>query len=140
MPIIIPRRWANKFRRGLLLIGIGLVVLISIVIWEAYPYFLSFSAQFRRSKPALEAYATKVMANGPAALASPPSKLGYFHVLKMESLPNGFLFQSDYGNPFDWDGIAYSTTPLPEYDNDGSGQTKQIFTPIEGNWYEVFRP
>ncbi len=120
--------------------AIGFVILVPIVIWEVYPYFLSFSTQFHHSKPALEAYAAKVMANGPAVLASPPAKLGYFHVLKMEPLPNGFLFQSDYGNPFDWDGIAYSTTPLPDYDKDARGETKQIFKPIEGNWYEVFRP
>jgi hypothetical protein len=36
-------------------------------------------------------------------------------------------------------GLAFSTEPLPEYDKDSKGETKQIFTPVEGNWYTVFR-
>jgi hypothetical protein len=118
---------------------VGGIVLLSIVAWFAFPYF-SFAEQFRRSKPALNAYAARVAAPGSSALAKPPARLGYFSVEKVEPLPHGFLFESDFGGMFDWNGIAYSTEPLPRYDEDAAGKVKQVFTPIEGNWYEVFRP
>jgi hypothetical protein len=114
------------------------LVLLIIGGWFAYPYF-SFRERFRRSKPALEAYAARVREAGSAAINAPPRRLGYFDVLKMEPLPHGFVFESDYGNPFDWLGIAYSTEPLPEYEYNAAGDVKQIFEPIEGNWYTVFR-
>ena len=132
----------RRVRRVIAVVVGGLVgglVLVCVATWFAYPHF-SFPEQFRRSKPALNAFAANVTASGSTALARPPSRLGYFKVLKMEPLPHGFLFQSDYGNPFDWLGIAYSTQPLPEYDKDPAGVVKQVFTPIEGDWYEVFRP
>jgi hypothetical protein len=59
-------------------------------------------------------------------------------VLKVEPLPHGFLFQHDSGHPFDWCGIAYSEEPLPTEEKLANGQT-QVFTPLEGKWYDVWR-
>jgi hypothetical protein len=115
------------------------VILLGVSAWFVYPY-LSFKEMFRRSRPALDAYAQQVTASNSIAIVNPPRRLGYFNVLKVESLPQGFLFQSDFGNPFDWCGIAYSTTPLPHFESNAAGEVKQMFTPIEGNWYDVFRP
>jgi len=120
-------------------IAVVAVLLFGIAAWYAYPYF-SFTERFRRSKPALDAYAAQVGRLGPTSLAKPPSRIGYFNVLKAEPLPHGFVLQSDYGNPFDWDGLAFSTARLPKYDDDETGNVTQIFTPLGGNWYEVFRP
>jgi hypothetical protein len=119
-------------------------VLVTLILggvgtWTVYPYF-SFAEMFRRSRPALDAYAARVTAPGSAALSSPPKRLGYFNVLKVGALPNGFLFQHDQGNPFDWNGLAYSTTPLPQVEKGPAGEVKQVFTPRGGNWYDVFRP
>jgi hypothetical protein len=143
------KRVTDKLRRALawgkahrsLLAKTAVVSLLFAVAlgWIVYPY-LSFDEAFRRSRPALEAYAEQVKKNGPATLQSPPAKLGYFKVNKVEALPHGFLFQSNYGNPFDWDGIAYSTAALPRFDDDSAGKTKQVFEHIDGNWYSVFRP
>jgi hypothetical protein len=122
-------------------IGLALLVMLGGVSYVVYPY-ASFSARFRRSRPALDAYAAQVAAKGSSALASPPARLGYFHVGKIEPLPNGFLFQSSDGDggPFDWSGLAYSTSALPKYDLKPDGSVKQAFAPIAGNWYDVFRP
>ena len=125
--------------RRLLGVGAVAILLLGLAAWQVYPY-LSFSERFRRSKPALDAYAKQVAASGNASLKTPPHSLGYFHVLSAEPLPNGFILESDYGNPFDWDGLAYSTVKLPDEDVDPKGNVKQVFEPIEGNWYTVFRP
>lgn len=119
---------------------VGAVMILCAVGWQAYLYLLPFPEKFRRSKPALDAYAAKVAAVGPSALAKPPSRIGDFNVLKAEPLPHGFILQSDYGNPFDWDGLAYSTAPLPKYELDAKGGIKQVFTPMDDNWYTVSRP
>ena len=126
--------------RLLFVVLVGALLGLCAVAWQAYLYFMPFPARFRRSKPDLDAYAAKVTAAGPSALAGPPSRIGYFNVLKAEPLPHGFILQSDYGNPFDWDGLAYSTVPLPQYENDAKGEIKQVFTLVQGNWYTVFRP
>jgi hypothetical protein len=89
-----------RHRRIPIILIVSAVVLFCVSAWFAYPY-VSFKERFRRSRPALDSYAAKVAASGPAALANPPSQLGYFKVVKMEPLPGGFLFQSDFGNPFD---------------------------------------
>jgi hypothetical protein len=126
------RAWINR-RGTILVLIVGTLSLAALGAWAVYPYF-SFTERFRRSKPSLERYATQVNAPGSAALSDPPRRLGYFNVMKTEPLPHGFLFQSDYGNPFDWSGIAYSTQPLPH------GDGHNYFIPIEGNWYSVDRP
>ena len=118
----------------------AVVLLAGIGAWSAVPYVVPFETLFRWSKPSLDAYAAKVMAPGSTALANPPSRLGYFNVIRTETLPHGFLFQHDSCNPFDWCGIAYSTEPLPEQEKDAKGEVKQKFTPLGGNWYDVFRP
>ena len=115
------------------------LVLLAVAGWITYPYF-SFQERFRRSKPALDAYAARVNATGTVAINAPPGRLGYFNVLKVEPLPHGFLFQSDYSNSFDWVGIAYSREPLPESEQDAAGNEKQVFKLIQGRWYTVFRP
>jgi hypothetical protein len=129
----------SRILRWLIPIALAIVVLGGVGAWVVYPYF-SFAEMFRRSKPALDAYAAQVAAPGSTALASPPKRLGYFAVLKVEPLPNGFLFQHGQGHPFDWSGLAYSSTPLPQYEKDAAGEVKQVFTPLGGNWYDVFRP
>jgi hypothetical protein len=118
----------------------ALVVIFVAVAWQADAYLMPLGRRFARSKAALDAYAAQVAAAGPAVLASPPSRIGYFRVLKAEPLPHGFVLQSEFGNPFDWDGLAYSTAPLPQYDHDAKGEIKQVFTPVQGCWYTVFRP
>jgi hypothetical protein len=129
----------KRILRWLVPIAFVAAAIGGIGVWIVYPYF-SFAEMFRRSKPALESYAAQVMAPGSNALMSPPKRIGYFGVLKVEPLPNGFLFQHDQGNPFDWNGLAYSTNPLPEVEKDSTGKVKEIFTPLGGNWYDVFRP
>ncbi len=113
--------------------------MLGLAAWFAYPHFF-FKESFRRSKPALDAYAAQVTAPGSTALEKPPPRLGYFNVLKVGPLPHGFLFQHDAGNPFDWIGLAYSVEPLPREEKDEAGEVRQMFIPIEGNWYDVFRP
>lgn len=116
------------------------VVLLALVGWQAIPYVIPFETLFRWSKSDLDAYAADVMKSGPTALSNPPSKLGWFHVVKMQPLPHGFLLQHDSCNPFDWQGIAYSEVPLPREEKDSKGDVYQLNTPLGGNWYDVFRP
>jgi hypothetical protein len=116
----------------------AVLVALGVGAWVAYGYS-SFDERFRRSRPALDAYAARVTTEGTAMLAAPPRRLGYFTVLKAEPLPHGFLFQSDYGNPFDWTGIAYSTERLDGFVPGPTAGTGTVFTPIDGNWYSVFR-
>jgi hypothetical protein len=97
-------------------------------------YYYSFEARFDRSKAALEAYAASVESGDRSAPISIPRKIGDFTTGDAERLPHGFLFFCDYGNPFDANGIAYSTEPLPN-EEDGN----DFFTRIEGNWYQVWR-
>ncbi|MCE9588908.1 MAG: hypothetical protein K8S99_00105 [Planctomycetes bacterium] len=131
-----------KQKRIFIIVAVVALLLI-IAGWRVYSdisnALLSFEERFRLSRPALDAYPAQVKASGPASLANPPSTISYFNVLKVEPLPHGFLFQSDYGNPFDWGGIAYSTEPLPKYAKTAN-HGEQVFEPIEGNWYTVFRP
>ncbi len=125
----------------LLTFGLAAVVIIGAYgAWQAIPYVVPLDTLFRWSKPDLDAYAAKVMAPGSTALANPPKRLGYLNVLTVEPLPHGFLFQHDSCNPFDWSGIAYSEHPLPYDETDSSGKVMQIFRPLGGNWYGVFRP
>lgn len=125
--------------RRLIVIAAVAVLSLGAAAWLVYPY-LSFNEMFRRSKSALDAYARQVAANGKDLLKTPPHSLGYFHILGAEPLTHGFVLQSDYGNPFDWDGLAYSTTKLPNEETDSKGNVTQVFEPIKGNWYTVFRP
>jgi hypothetical protein len=94
-----------------------------------------FETRFRRSRPALEAYAAQVMATDPASpVPQPPARLGAFQAGSAERLPHGFLLFCDYGHPLDANGIAYSTEPPPS-NPDG----RDHFKHIEGNWYTVWR-
>jgi hypothetical protein len=134
-------------RRRLLLLKVALalaaVVLIGVVaagilVWRDLS--MPLSERFNRSRSALDAYAAQVSQSGAIALSHPPSRIGSFRILKAEPMTNGFVLQSDFGNPFDWCGLAYSSAPLPQYDKDAKGKIKQVFMPLGGNWYEVFRP
>ena len=133
-----PRTFGRRRVRFVILVGT--VVILSVAAWQIYSYLLSFDGKFRRSKPALDAYAATVLTVGPSVLASPPSQIGHFRVLSAQPLPHGFVLESDYGNPFDWNGLAYSTVPLQQFDKDANGKVTQVFTVIQGNWYTVFRP
>ena len=130
--------WIKAHARFLVATAIVFLLIAGVLAWMAYPY-VSANEAFRRSRPELEAYAARVRTEGPAALKSPPRELGYFRVYKIESLPHGFLFASDYGNPFDWTGIAYSTEPLPREERDAEDELQQSFLHIDGNWYWVER-
>jgi hypothetical protein len=137
-----PRK--RRILRTLIAIFVAIVFLGGIATWMAYPriltYTLSSDELFRRSRPALDAYAIQVMAPGSTALTNPPKRLGYFNVISTAPLPHGFVFQHDSCNPFDWCGIAYSTEPLPEEDKDAKGKVIQLFRPLGAKWYDVFRP
>jgi len=115
----------------------ALLAATAIAAWYSYPYF-SFSERFRRSKPALEQWAAQFTATGSTDLNA-PCRIGYFKILKVETLPHGFILQHNAGNPFDWNGLAYSTELLPREEKNTQGEVRQIFTPLEGNWYDVFR-
>jgi hypothetical protein len=70
-----------------------------------------------------------------SAIPQPPKKLGKFLTGKAERMPHGFYFYCDFGNPFDANGLAYSTEPLPSNLNHS-----EYFTRITGNWYTIWRP
>ncbi|MGC4032518.1 MAG: hypothetical protein QM754_12460 [Tepidisphaeraceae bacterium] len=132
-------RLRYKFRRWHVIPALAGVALAVAAAWIGYGY-VSFAEQFRRSEAALNGFAARVMANGPGTLQKAPAELGYFEVRNPEPLPNGFLFASNFGGPFDWNGLAFSTTPLPDVEADSDGQVRQTFKHVKGNWYEVFRP
>lgn len=94
--------------------------------------------RFRASRAEFDAYADRVMAAAPdQPILQPPRSLGKFAAGNAERLPHGFLFFADYGHPLDANGFAYSTEPLPEHEKiDGHSHR---FTPIEGNWYFMWR-
>lgn len=123
-----------KLKRAIILCAV-LFTLVGGVLWyvdlrQSFPY------KFKRSKPALEAYATQVMAsNSHLPIVQPPPRLGAFDTGKAERLPGGFLFFCDYGHWLDANGIAYSTVPLPRVDATGH----DFFEHIEGNWYQFLR-
>ena len=124
--------------RKLILLFAAVTFLLTVSGWLLYPY-ISFDESFRRSKSDLMTYANRVTIEGPRVLAAPPHRLGYFNILRAETLPHGFILQCDYGGPFDWNGLAYSAQPLPMYENDAAGELVQMFTPIGDQWYKVFR-
>ena len=124
-------------RRSLVaaLILLVLLALLGAAGWFGTSYF-SFESGFERAKPALEQYAAEVLASDPSRpLPPPPARLGAFTARGAERLPHGFLFFCDYGNPLDANGLAYSTEPLPSAAAGG----RDFYTPIEGNWYRVWR-
>jgi len=63
-----------------------------------------------------------------------PPRIGEFRTTGAERLAHGFLFFCDYGNPFDANGIAYSTEPLPE-----NIDQNDYYTHVDGNWYSFWR-
>jgi hypothetical protein len=114
--------------------GLALLLVVTAAGWYAAWYY-SFDSRFARSRPALEAYAAEVMASDPATpIHQPPRHLGAFETGRAERLPHGFLFFCDYGNPFDANGIAYSTEPIA---NSIGG--RDFLTHIEGSWYTIWR-
>jgi hypothetical protein len=127
------------------LVGWALIVLLIAAGWFA-SWYVSFDRRFTRSKSALEALAAEVMATDPATPLVLPPTVGDFSASNAERLPHGFLFRCDYDNPFDWNGIAYSTEPLtdelvrPDHGSgdDGLNHTT-FFRHVEGNWYKAFR-
>ncbi len=136
-----------QLRRPRPLIKIALVVtaltlvcfvVVGFLVWRDFS--MPLSVRFNRSRSALDAFAAQVSQAGTITLSHPPSRIGSFNILKAEPMKNGFVLQSDYANPFDWCGLAYSSAPLPRYDKDAKGDIRQVFTPLGGNWYDVFRP
>jgi hypothetical protein len=127
-------------RRRVLIAGLAMLVLLAVAGWFASSYY-SFDARFARSRPAIESYAAKAMASDPTKpLPPPPQRLGAFGTGSAERLPHGFLFRSDFGHPFDWNGLAYSTEPLPRQMHDPQPAFGTMyFKHVEGNWYTVFR-
>ncbi len=113
-------------------VAVGVVLTVGIGLWFLSEYY-SFEARFARSKDALEDYARVVMASDQALPPpAPPQRLGEFSPGKVERLPHGFMVYCDYGNPFDANGLAYSTEPLESDDH-------YHFQHIEGNWYDGIR-
>lgn len=103
-------------------------------------WYNTFDRRFARSRPALDAYAAQVMATDPATPVTPPATLGSFDASDAYRLPHGFLFRADYGHFLDWNGLAYSTEPLPERLPDTHPPFETMFfEPIEGNWYTAWR-
>jgi hypothetical protein len=126
-------------RRRLVLAAMFVLVLLAgavgFALWRA-----SLEQRFARSKPALEAYAAQVMAAAPTAPVTPPRRLGAFEASEGMRLPHGFLFRSNFGHPLDWNGLAYSTAPLPrEMADPQRGGGRMFFDRIGGNWYTVWR-
>jgi len=117
-----------------LVAGLAMVTFIVIGGWYASWYY-SFESRFKRSKPALDAYAVQAMASDPnKPLPALPRRLGAFETVDVERLPHGFLFFCDYGHPLDANGLAYSAEPLP-----ADGNNHDFFKHIEGNWYTIWR-
>lgn len=117
----------------------ALLILLAAGAWFD-SWYNTFERWFARSRPALDRYATTVMAAGPSAPLSPPAKIGSFNASDAHRLPHGFIFQSDYGHFLDWNGLAYSTEPLPEQLSDTNAPFQTMFFEwIEGNWYTVWR-
>ena len=117
-----------------------LLIVLAGGAWLASRYF-SFERRFARSQPELEAYAANVMmAADPSSPLTPPALLGSFEASDAFRLPQGFAFRSDYGHPLDWNGLAYSTQPLPEQLPDPQPPfSTMFFKPVRGNWYTVSR-
>jgi hypothetical protein len=124
----------NLTRRRVLITLLAGIVFIVAGGWAVWWYY-SFAGRFARSKPALDTYAAQAMATDPSKpLPTLPSRLGDFETGHVERLPHGFLFFCGYGNPFDANGLAYSTEPLPARVNE-----HDHFEHIEGNWYTLWR-
>ena len=98
-------------------------------------WYSSDDQRFARSLPAFNAYAVQVSAlPAGSPLPAMPKPFGAFDALGAERLPHGFQFFCDYGNPFDANGFAYSSRPLPHTVDD-----KNFYTPITGGWYKLWR-
>lgn len=129
-------------RRRFILAVLALSIAVAPGVWVAARYHYSFHRRFARSRAQLDAYANQVMAADPSApLTLPPGSLGAFEASDAFRLPHGFAFRcDDDGQPRDWNGLAYSTEPLPAQMPDPHPPFKVIlFKPMEGNWYRVER-
>jgi hypothetical protein len=125
-------------RRIILAAAAVLVLLVAGVGFGSW--YNTFDRRFARSRPTLDAYAGQVMATDPSTPLTPPASLGSFDAGEAYRLPHGFIFRSDYGHPLDWNGLAYSTEPLPEQLPDTHPPFETMFfKPIQGNWYTVWR-
>ena len=126
-------------KRRVFLAAVGVLVLLAAGVWFT-SWYNTFDRRFARSRHALDAYAALAMATDPSTPLAPPPSLGSFGASDAYRLPHGFIFRSDYGHPFDWNGLAYSTEPLPDQlpDSRPPFQT-MFFKPIQGNWYTVWR-
>lgn len=122
------RQW-----RRILLASLTLLLAFSAAVASLW-YHYSTDARFHRSKAALDAYAVRVMSSDPSLPPpQPPQPLGAFLPGEAKRLPHGFYFYADYGNPFDANGFAYSTVPLPRVLDD-----RLYLDHIEDNWYYVW--
>jgi hypothetical protein len=123
--------WVTKRR---LCIAAVVAALVVLTVWCCTWYF-SFDQRFARSKVALDAYAQQSMIGSPIA-----TQVGAFNVSDPVALPSGFIVRCDYGHPFDWNGLAFSTAPLPGKLVDPQSPKGTILChPIGGNWYRVSR-
>ncbi|QOV91972.1 hypothetical protein [Humisphaera borealis] len=91
---------------------------------------------FARSE--LERIATQVAATPPGAPMPPDQTVWFTKVKDIQRLSGGGMRFATFrgGNPFDYEGLAYSPTPLPESVNvEGC-----IFRRYCGNWYTFWKP
>jgi hypothetical protein len=127
----------QRYRR-LLVLALFAIVMVAAGLYGAARYALwyySDDQRFARSLPAFNAYAPQVSALPPGSPLPPlPKPFGAFDASGAERLPHGFLFFCDYGNPFDANGFAYSTQPLPH-----TVDEKNSYAPISGSWYKLWR-
>ncbi len=93
-----------------------------------------FDLRFALSRPAMEAYVARALAAPEGTPLPAPGEIGFFNFGRdAERLPHGVrLFTYMGANPFDEQGLAWSTTPLPEYPAEPIGAQKHYL----GNWYK----
>lgn len=94
--------------------------------------------RFWFARPELERLAVQVAAT-PAGTPMPPDQTVWFtNVNDIQRLSGGGMRFATFlgGNPFDYEGLAYSSMPLPESEEvEGC-----IFRRYCGNWYTFWKP
>lgn len=101
-----------------------LLLALLLVRWNV-PFRIAFAI----SKPAMERLAHQVIALPQVPTNFENRRVGLFYVGLIEKLPTGMRFRSGYGHPFDYNGFAYSASPLPD-ESDG-----YHYIHFRDNWY-----
>jgi hypothetical protein len=114
------------FRRSIAIPYLFLAILL--VRWN-----VPFRAAFIISKPAMDRLAQEVMASPPLTSFFISRRVGLFSAMYIEKLPNGVRFASGYGHPFDYNGFAFSLSPLPP---ESHGYN---YIHYHDNWYLCWR-